>query len=113
MLAETHLSLGVGLTIAAARVDFGTNCLLASPPNAIPFCFGELSSIRHFENAKRQGHNAKIHLVPGLDRDIDHVADLRAFCKAAPTRRSWSCLKKNRALERILAPCAVERQDLR
>jgi 2-phospho-L-lactate guanylyltransferase len=106
MLANAHMSGAGGLTIAAARADFGTNCLLVNPPDLLPFCFGKLSSIRHLELAKRRGHPARILLVPRLDRDIDYVDDLRTFCAAAPDRHSWTCLAQNGALQRILSRCA-------
>jgi 2-phospho-L-lactate guanylyltransferase len=112
-LSNAHLLLGTDLTIVAAGFDFGTNCLLVTPPGAIPFCFGELSSIRHFEAAKLRGYKANIVRVPNLDRDIDRISDLRFLCKSAPSRHSWRCLVRNQALERILAPCAAVHEDIR
>jgi 2-phospho-L-lactate guanylyltransferase len=110
-LTKAHVLLGRDLTIVAAGFDFGTNCLLVTPPGAISFSFGELSSIRHLEAAQLRGYKANIVRVPNLDRDIDKISDLRFFCRSAPSRHSWRCLVRNQALERILAPCAAERED--
>jgi 2-phospho-L-lactate guanylyltransferase len=70
---------GYAVTIAPADEDGGSNALACSPPDAIPFCFGEDSRARHSEAACRAGIEPKLRRLPGLALDIDRPTDLGAM----------------------------------
>ncbi len=57
-------------------IDNGTNALLLSPPDAIPFCYGLNSATRHMEAAEHAGLEAVLMALPSLKLDIDTAADL-------------------------------------
>ncbi len=65
---------GTGVVIAPSQ-DLGTNVLLLSPPNAIPFRFGPLSSERHREEAEAQGLTVHVLQRATLAFDVDNPAD--------------------------------------
>lgn len=76
MDAAAHAS----VVIAEAK-DGGTNALLLTPPDAIPFAFATASpsAARHAELASRRGLASSIVRRPGLARDVDLPADLAAL----------------------------------
>jgi 2-phospho-L-lactate/phosphoenolpyruvate guanylyltransferase len=103
-LLRFHRAHKSDVTIVSAKFDYGTNCLVVTPPDAIPFCFGGLSSMRHLIVAKARGFRANVVNVPNLDRDIDLISDLDFFCRVEPQGRAWEALKKNGVLERLQDP---------
>lgn len=56
--------------------DQGTNALMITPPDALPFCYGARSFHRHLEEAKRAGLHAVILPLEGISHDIDSASDL-------------------------------------
>ena len=52
-------------------VDLGTNALVVSPPDAIPFRYGSRSSISHLHEAKEKGIRARVMKLDSLSFDID------------------------------------------
>jgi 2-phospho-L-lactate guanylyltransferase len=106
-LLGVHRAHKSDVTIASARVDCGTNCLVVTPPDAIPFCFGDLSSTRHLKAAISRGYRASVVRVPNLDRDIDQISDLEYFCRVEPPGHAWKSLKKNGVLARIQDPAVA------
>ena len=65
-----------GLSICPAIRDGGTNALLCSPPDAIPFQFGTDSARRHAEEAARRGVPVARISIHAFFRDIDTPDDL-------------------------------------
>lgn len=60
--------------------DRGTNALLLSPPDAIPFCYGPGSADHHLHEAQRRGLRARALPLRSLAHDIDTTEGLdRAF----------------------------------
>ncbi len=57
----------------------GSNCVVASPPDAIPFLFGDDSFRPHCEAARRRGIEPTILQLPGLGLDIDTPDDLASL----------------------------------
>ncbi len=57
-------------------MDNGTNALLLSPPDAIPFCYGLNSAARHADAAEDAGLEVVLMALPSLKLDIDTAADL-------------------------------------
>jgi len=66
--------LSPGVVICSAR-DGGTNALLTTPPDAIPFHFGHLSSEAHQAAAAAQSIACQILALEHLSRDVDTPAD--------------------------------------
>lgn len=74
---------GPNVAVIAESVDGGTNALLVSPPDAMPFRFGSNSAGAHEEAARSAGLRAVRLKLPFLSRDLDTPDDLRAFQRAA------------------------------
>lgn len=68
------------VAIAIAK-DKGTNALLCSPPNVIPFCFGFESSKAHQLQALSRSLDCHLLHLPFLGQDVDLPHDL-AYLKA-------------------------------
>ncbi|GHB17527.1 2-phospho-L-lactate guanylyltransferase [Pseudovibrio japonicus] len=58
--------------------DFGTNVLIATPPDALPFSFGEGSFLKHQKQAAELGLDCIIAPSPSFSKDIDYMEDLSA-----------------------------------
>lgn len=69
---------GDSAVVIAESHDGGTNALLLSPPDTIPFCFGRNSAAAHEATARALGRSCKRLLLPFLSRDIDTPDDLGA-----------------------------------
>lgn len=69
---------GPGIVICPAS-DGGTNALLSSPPNALPFCFGPNSAAAHREAARRLGLLCQVLELFHLRFDLDTPADLNTL----------------------------------
>ena len=65
-----------GLTICPAIRDGGTNALICSPPDAVPFCFGRDSARKHGERAAQEGVPFERVAQPAFFRDVDLPEDL-------------------------------------
>jgi hypothetical protein len=65
--------------VIAESADGGTNALLLSPPDAIPFGFGPRSAAIHEAAARTTGLTAKRLRLPFLSRDLDTPSDLRTL----------------------------------
>lgn len=64
-----------GVAIAVAK-DKGTNALLCSPPDVIPFCFGFESSKEHQFQALSRSLDCHLLDLPLLGQDVDIPPDL-------------------------------------
>ena len=62
--------------LVPATGDDGTNAILSSPPDAIPFLFGPSSFERHQAAATRFGVRCEVMRLPSLVLDIDTPEDL-------------------------------------
>jgi 2-phospho-L-lactate guanylyltransferase len=80
VVAMIDAAAGARVVIAEAK-DGGTNALLLTPPDAIPFAFatGAPSAAHHAELAEARGLAPILLQRPGLARDIDLPADLAAL----------------------------------
>ena len=65
-----------GVTLAPDRRLEGTNGLIVSPTDVIPFCFGSDSFSKHAEASKTAGVSPQIVKEPGISLDIDSPIDL-------------------------------------
>jgi 2-phospho-L-lactate/phosphoenolpyruvate guanylyltransferase len=66
-----------GVTVCTAARDGGTNALVLTPPDAIPFLFGPDSARRHLEAATAAGIPGRAASLPAFTRDIDTPDDLQ------------------------------------
>jgi 2-phospho-L-lactate guanylyltransferase len=90
-LIEAHLATlearGAPLaTLVTDRAGEGSNCLLSTPPDAVPYRFGSGSRARHHAAARAAGVRCLEYAGAGLGRDIDHpddLAELVATCQSA------------------------------
>jgi len=65
------------VTIAPAH-DGGTNALLVTPPDAMPFAYGPDSCAAHQSNAEEAGLSCLLMPLPSLLYDVDRSSDLGA-----------------------------------
>jgi len=65
-----------GLSISPAIRDGGTNALICSPPDAVPFCYGNDSARRHEKKAQQAGIVCNRLPMPAFFRDVDLPDDL-------------------------------------
>lgn len=72
------------VVIAQSR-DGGTNALLMSPPDAIPFRFGPNSAAAHENTARAKGLDVERLLLPHLSRDVDRPEDLAVAIRLPST----------------------------
>lgn len=77
---------GEGKLVAVApdAAGKGTNALLLSPPDALPFLFGPDSFAAHVEAARQRGVEARVVERPNLGFDLDTADDLRRLAAPVP-----------------------------
>lgn len=71
------------VTICPA-VDMGTNALLVTPPDALRFCFGPRSALRHREQAEARGLHPVMMPLESLSFDVDTTGGLRRAIDEVP-----------------------------
>ena len=80
------------VTIVPAHDRRGSNALLVSPPDLIPFAFGDDSFLPHLAGARRAGVEAVQLTLAGIGLDIDSEADLDRFLALGLPRRTTAFL---------------------
>ena len=98
---------GPAITLVPSHDRRGTNCVLCSPPGALPFAFGHDSFGPHCEGALAQGVTPRILPLPGLGLDIDTPDDLRAFMAKPAEGRTLDYLRESGIAERLLVTDAA------
>lgn len=98
---------GPAVTLVPAHDRRGTNCVLCSPPGALPFAFGLESFGPHCEAARAQGIAPRIIPLPGLGLDIDTACDLRAFIARPVAGRTLDYLRESGIAARLLVTDAA------
>ena len=107
---ESHASgpgAGPAVTLVPAHDRRGTNCVLCSPPGALPFAFGHDSFEPHCRAARARGIAPRIVPLPGLGLDIDTPDDLRAFLAGPSAGRTLDYLRESGIAERLLVTDAA------
>ena len=89
------------VTIVPARDGRGSNCMALTPPDAIPFRFGDDSFLPHLDEARRCGIAARILELPGLGLDIDTPADLRELLRRLRTGNTSAFLETSGIAARL------------
>ena len=95
------------VTLMPSHDRRGTNCVLCSPPDVLPFAFGHESFGAHCEAARAQGIAPRIIALPGLGLDIDTPDDLRAFVARPAAGRTLDYLRESGIAERLLVTDAA------
>ncbi len=98
---------GPAVTLVPAHDRRGTNCVLCSPPGALPFAFGHDSFEPHCRAARARGIAPRIVPLPGLGLDIDTPDDLRAFLAGPSAGRTLGYLRESGIAERLLVTDAA------
>ena len=98
---------GPAITLVPAHDRRGTNCVLCSPPDVLPFAFGHDSFGPHCEAARARGITLRILPLPGLGLDIDTPDDLRAFVARPAAGRTLDYLRESGIAERLLVTDAA------
>ena len=76
---------GAALTLCPA-LDGGTNAIVVPPSADFEPLLGVGSFRRHMRRARRLGLKARVARIPGFERDLDTVEDLRICLRARPSR---------------------------
>ena len=98
---------GPAVTLVPAHDRRGTNCVLCSPPEVLPFSFGYESFEPHCRAAQARGIAPRIVPLPGLGLDIDTPDDLRAFIARPAPSRTLDYLRESGIAARLLVTDAA------
>ena len=85
------------------RQDIGTNCIIATPPNAMTYQFDGTSFKPHRALARAAGFEPRIVRLPGFGLDIDTIDGLREFAAAGARTRSGRLLVETGVASRLAA----------
>jgi 2-phospho-L-lactate guanylyltransferase len=91
----------VPVVLAPNRDALGTNALLLSPPDCLPFSFGHDSFQRHLKLAAERHLAVAIRRLPRLALDIDEPEDLALFAAQQTPCHSLKALTDLGVLERL------------
>lgn len=106
-VAETHRRQSGtrgALTIVPSRDREGSNCVVCSPPDLMPFLFGRDSFRRHIAAARDLGMCVHVANEPGIALDIDTPADLADFAARPGNTRTRRFLEESGIAQRVLVP---------
>ena len=86
-----------GMTIVPSHDQGGTNCLILSPPNLLPFCFGADSYAKHLRQALKLNLSCRTKFSDGISLDVDTPSDLRAISMRPTQTLTQNYLEKSRS----------------
>jgi 2-phospho-L-lactate guanylyltransferase (CobY/MobA/RfbA family) len=89
------------VTVVPDRDHVGTNCLIATPPDAIPFIFDGRSFKPHVDAAFAAGITPNIIPARGFSLDIDTEADLQELLRRGPPTQTGTFLHKSGIAQRL------------
>ena len=92
------------VTITPSRDERGSNAVACSPPDVLPFRFGDASFHPHLARARALGLHPRVVRRPRLALDIDTPADLRTFSRQASDTRAYRYLRDSGILARLHRP---------
>ncbi len=92
------------VTVVPDEDRLGTNCLILSPPDAIPFVFDGSSFRPHVDAAFARGLTPRVVPSRGFALDMDTVADLRHLLRVARTTQTGTYLEKSGIAARLAEP---------
>jgi len=94
------------LTLSPSHDRRGTNCIVATPPDLIPFHFGHQSFQPHLAEAEAAGVTPKIRPLPGIGLDIDTPEDVLKFLDMNTDTRTHRLLEESGIADRLRADAA-------
>ena len=80
------------VTIAPSRDRRGSNAVLCSPPDVLPFRFGDDSFYPHLAAARVIGVEPSVVERPGIGLDVDTPGDLETFLSSPSDTRAYRLL---------------------
>ena len=83
-----HSPMAPAFTIVPAHDEKGSNCIIMTPPDAVPLRFGEDSYFPHLDAARNLDIDPSIVRLPGIGMDIDHPEDIFQFMRMQPVVRT-------------------------
>jgi len=93
----------IEVVLAPDRDRLGTNGLRLVPPHAITLRFGEDSYNLHRAEAVRAHRSFAVHVVAGLEHDLDRPEDIASFVQLGRDTATLRLLQEFKAAERLLA----------
>lgn len=96
------------VTIAPSRDELGSNAVVCSPPDALPFRFGDGSYFPHLDRARSLGIEPAVVHRPGLALDVDTPEDLLAFLATPSRTRAYEFLVRSGIAERVGVAASVQ-----
>lgn len=90
-----------GVTLLPDTKRIGTNGMICTPPDAIPFVFDGKSFSAHAEHARRAGLGPRVVDGSCLALDIDTPADLVQLLRRAPSSQTGTYLQNSGVAERL------------
>lgn len=96
------------LTLSPSHDRRGTNCIVATPPDLIPFHFGHQSFQPHLAEAEAAEVTPKIRPLPGIGLDIDTPEDVVKFLGMNTDTRTHLLLEESGIADRLRADAARE-----
>jgi 2-phospho-L-lactate guanylyltransferase len=94
-LIGAHAASPPAVTIAPARDKLGSNGVLCSPPDVLPFRFGDNSFFPHLQSVRNLGIEPRVVERTGLGLDIDTPDDLRVFAARRSATRAYDYLERS------------------
>lgn len=92
------------VTLVPDRHDIGTNCIAATPPNAMRYQFDGTSFAPHQALARAAGIEPRVVRLPGLGLDIDTLEALRDFSERPGDTRTGRYLRESGLAQRLAEP---------
>lgn len=87
-----HHESAPAVTIVPSRDRRGSNAVACSPPEAMPFRFGDDSFYPHLECARARGIEPRVLERDGIALDVDTPEDLRAFLRRPSDTETYEYL---------------------
>lgn len=91
----------VPIVLVPSHDDLGTNALVLSPPDCLPFAFGYDSFQQHVRLAAERHLQVEIRRIPHVALDIDEPQDLAAFVAQGRSGHSFRTLMALGIVERL------------
>lgn len=105
-----------GICIVPAEDLGGSNCVVCSPPNCLPFGFGVDSFRRHLRIARKNDIEAIVLKLPGIGLDIDTPEDLWVMLErlalTGVESHTYLCCQEMAVTERLQASFSEEARRL-